>query len=196
MGRARQGGYTLIEVLVAVLVFGVLTASAYTALDSLSLAAMTHREHAEQLASLQTSVARLDADLRQLSHRATRTPLGQSTPAFSGSAFELQGIRAGWANPNEFRRSTLQRFAWQFDGNALIRLSWPVTDPTGAVVPTPEVLELDVSDFRLAYRDSSGGWHEQWPPRGGTSTALPAAIEISLDTQRFGLIRRLLVVDP
>jgi len=193
---ASAQGYTLIEVLVAVLVFSILAASAYTALNALSRAAIVHRDHAEQLAALQLSVARLDADLRQLSHRPTRNVLGQDQPPLRGSRVEFEGIRSGWANPNELRRSQLQRFAWQFDGNELIRLSWPVTDPAGSTLPVPEALDLEMRDLRMAYRDQGGGWHDQWPPRTATELSLPAAVEVSLDTERFGVVRRLLVIQP
>jgi len=181
---------------VAVVVFGILAASAYTALDALSRAAIAHRDHAEALAALQLGVARLDSDLRQLSHRAARSALGQAQPALSGSLSSIQGIRAGWANPNALRRSSLQRFAWQFDGEDLIRLRWPVTDPAGSVVPAPEVMDLAVRDLRFAYRDRAGRWHDQWPPRGATDSVLPVAIEVRLETERFGLIRRLVVLAP
>jgi general secretion pathway protein J len=193
--RRPARGYTLIEVLVAVLVFAVLAASAYGALDALSRAAISHRDHARELASLQLSVARLSADLRQLSHRRSRNAFGQAEPAFSGSRNGLQGMRAGWANPNELRRSQLQRFAWQFDGQDLIRLAWPVTDPAPGVVPTPETIDIGLRDLRLAYRDRNGGWHEQWPPRMASEEALPSAVEVFLETERFGSIRRLLVLE-
>lgn len=188
-------GYTLIEVLVAVLVFAVLAASAYTALNALSRAAISHRDHAAELAALQLGVTRLTADIRQLSHRRARNGFGQTGPALSGSLSSLEGVRVGWANPNELRRSQLQRFAWQFDGQDLIRLAWPVTDPAPGVAPVPERIDLAIRELRLAYRDRTGGWHDQWPPRTASDQALPAAVEVLLETDRFGSVRRLLVLE-
>jgi len=198
MSRTVQSptrGYTLVEVLVAVLVFAVLAASAYAALNALSRAAVSHRDHAAELAALQLGMARLTSDIRQLSHRRARNSFGQIGPALSGSPNSLQGKRVGWANPNELRRSQLQRFAWQFDGQDLIRLAWPVTDPALGVVPVPETLAIAVRDLRLAFRDAGGGWHDQWPPRSAADQVLPAAVEVTLDTARFGSIRRLLVLE-
>jgi general secretion pathway protein J len=188
-------GYTLVEVLVAVLVFAVLAASAYGALNALSRAAVAHRDHATELAGLQLTMTRLAADLRQLSHRSVRDGFGQVGPALTGSATALQGTRAGWSNPNELRRSQLQRFAWQFDGRELLRLAWPVTDPAPAALPVPEAIDLAVRDLRLAYRDAQGAWYDQWPPRRASDQALPSAIELRIDTVRFGALRRLLVLD-
>jgi len=192
----RARGYTLVEVLVAVLVFAVLAAAAYTALEGLSRAAGQQRDHAEALAGLQLMVSRLEADLRQLSHRARRTPLGQLEPAFSGSLRELAGVRSGWSNPAGQARSDLQRFAWQFDGQTLTRLSWPVTDPAPGVLPAAEDQALELVDLRLRYRDALGSWSEDWPARGTAAEGLPSAIEVLLETRRFGLVRRLLVLSP
>jgi len=183
-----------VEVLVAVLVFAVLAASAYTALNALSRAAIAHRDHAAELAALQLSMTRLAADFRQLSHRSVRNRFGQAGPALSGTPTGLEGTRAGWANPSGLRRSQLQRFAWQFDGQDLIRLAWPVTDPALGVVPIPETIDLAVRDVRLAYRDRNGAWHDQWPPRSSGDQVLPAAVELRLDSERFGSLRRLLVL--
>jgi len=193
--RHPASGYTLIEVLVAVLVFAVLAASAYSALNALSRAAVAHRDHASELAALQLTLTRLAADLRQLSHRSVRDGFGQAGPALNGSITGLQGTRSGWSNPNELRRSQLQRFAWQFDGRELVRLAWPVTDPAPGVAPLTEALDLAVRDLRLAYRDAQGGWHDQWPPRNASDQALPAAIDLRVDTARFGALRRLLVLE-
>lgn len=194
MNQAR--GYTLVEVLVAVLVFAVLAASAYGALDALSRSAIDQREHAEALAGLQLTMARLDSDLRQVTHRAYRNPFGQLEPPLSGTTGGLVATRAGWGNPSAIKRSQLQRFAWQFDNSTLSRLAWPVTDPAAATGPQVDAMDLELNDFRLRFRDPGGAWHDQWPPASGPAPAMPLAVEVQLDTERFGAIRRLLVLAP
>ena len=144
-------GYTLVEVLVAVLVFSVLAASAYGALDGLSRAAIDQREHAGALAELQLTMARLDADLRQLTHRATRNPLGQLEPPLSGSTRGPDRHARGWGNPSTLKRSDLQRFGWQYDNSVLSRLTWAVTDPSASSAPQVDVLDLELNDFKVAF---------------------------------------------
>lgn len=191
----RAGGFTLVEVLIAVLVFGVLAASAYVALDGLSRAALNHRVHSEELAALQLTVARLDADLRQLTTRSVRIEGGRE-PALLGERDRLVGTRAGWANPGGIERSHLQRFAWQFDNGELSRLHWPVTDPAPGAQPQLDPVLDELDEWQFRYRDGSGGWHERWPLDAGQVEVLPTAIEVNFVSRRFGPIRRLLVLAP
>lgn len=191
-------GYTLVEVLIAVTVFGVLTASAYVALDGLSRAALEHRQRSEELAALQLTVARFDADVRQLVSRPVRSFDGRQEPALTGSRQSLTGTRAGWANPSNLPRSHLQRFSWRFEGGEFFRLDWPVTDAAAGTRAWSEGMLDGLVQVGLRYRDPAGAWHEQWPPPRATATpsSLPMAIELNLESRRFGAIRRLLVLSP
>lgn len=188
-------GFTLVEVLIAVLVFGVLAASAYVALDGLSRAALSHRTHSAELAGLQLAVARLDADLRQLTTRSIRIDGGRA-PALLGERDRLVGTRAGWANHGGAERSHLQRFGWQFDNGELTRLHWPVTDPAPGAMPLLDAVLDELDEWQFRYRDASGGWHERWPLDAAQVEVLPTAIEVNFVSRQFGAVRRLLVLSP
>ncbi len=193
-GRISDG-YTLVEILVAVAVFSVLAASAWVALNSLSSAAMAHRERSESFGALQMAVARLDADLRQLASRSARSSEGRPVPALAGTATSLEGTRAGWSNPAGIKRSTLQRFAWQLGGTELQRLQWPVIDRVAGSQALRETVLPQGVTLRFRYRDSSGTWHERWPLVTGGQQDLPVAIEYRLDTPQHGQIQRLVVLE-
>jgi general secretion pathway protein J len=192
----RADGYTLIEVLIAVTVFAVLAASAYVALDGMSRAAMDHRQRSADLAELQLAVARIDADLRQITSRAVRNADGQQQAALIGQSRQLTATRSGWANPAGLRRGHLQRFSWQLENQQLVRSHWPVTDLAATTPMLRDAALTGVRDLSIRYRDISGRWHEQWPIAGLPPEALPVAIEVRLDTEVFGIIERLLVLGP
>lgn len=195
MGRVRRaGGYTLVEVLVAVVVFGILAASAYVALDALARAAETHRDRSDEFAAVQVAVARLDNDLRQLAARPALAPGGRLEPALVGDERELAGTRAGWANPAGLDRSTLQRFGWRLSGSDLQRIHWPVTDRAPGSRSVTETVLADVTALRFRFRDGTGSWHSGWPLEEAASARLPTAIETVLESRRFGRIRRVVVL--
>jgi general secretion pathway protein J len=183
-------GYTLVEVLVALIVFSLLAASAYTALDALSRSASVHRERSQAFADLQLAVARLTGDLRQVVSRPVAAAAGRTEPALLGEPRRLAATRAGWSNPSGLPRSSLQRFAWRLRGSELQRIYWPVTDRVEATQAVTETVLADVTALSLRYRSPGGGWMQEWPAAEGAAASLPEAIEIVFDSRRFGRIRR------
>ncbi|MDT8410283.1 MAG: type II secretion system minor pseudopilin GspJ [Wenzhouxiangellaceae bacterium] len=189
----RHSGFTLIEVLAAVLVFGLLAAISYGSLTTLATASADYRDRSTQFAEIQRSVAFLDNDLRQLVSRAARQPDGSMSPALAGARRELIARRAGRDNPSRLPRSQLQQFAWRLDGRELVREVWPnlvISPDTG---PSGQSRFGQITAMELRYRDANGAWHRQWPA-GGRPETLPSAIEYVLETARFGRIRRLIAL--
>lgn len=193
--KIQAHGYTLVEVLIAVAVFAVLAGSAYVALDGLSRAAMEHRDRAGAFGELQLALARLDSDLRQLVSRPVRGPDGRPEPALIGERSSLLATRAGWANPSGLRRSNLQRFSWQLLDGELVRTNWPVTDRVQASRALTEAQLVGVREIGFRFRDEQGRWRDQWPIEVEGAGRLPVAIEVSLDTERFGPLRRVVVLE-
>ena len=190
---ATARGFTLIEVLIAVTVFAVLSGAVYFSLNLLADAAFTQRQRSDDLAELQRALARVDADLRQLVSRPVRSPDGALQPALAGSRARLEATRTGWLNPQQQQRSELQRFGWSIDGQTLIRTTWPVTDLAhGTVSRAEEVLE-QVAEIEFAYLGSGGEWLEDWPS-SELMDGLPQAVRYRLESDRFGLIERLIVL--
>ena len=188
--RRRPAGFTLVELLVAVLVFGLLAAAGYAAVRSLLDAAETHERRAASFAALQRSVTALDADLRQLVSRSGPTPGGQAQPALAGTPVSLTGRRAGRASPAGLERSRLQRFGWFIESGTLVRLAWPAE---GDGTPVRQPFLDDVLGFELRYRDALGRWTDAWPAEGG-GFALPVAVRYRLEHARFGTIDRLVAL--
>lgn len=189
-------GFTLIETLVAVLVFALLATAAYSALNSLTQAATAQRAHAQQLDALQHTLTRFETDLRSAVWRPVRTPDGQWEPALWGSAEQVSFTRSGWLNPLDQPRAELQRLRWSWDAQTLSRGSWPVLDRT-AGTPYQSDWRLDeVLAFELRYRTDTGQWVSQWPiePAVITEAPLPTAVELWITVEPWGRLRRLVVL--
>jgi len=191
--RRRATGFTLVELLVAVLVFGLLAASAYGGLNALSAAAGAQRERSSEFAELQRAVATLDSDLRQLVARRGRDRAGGLLPVLGGNRQSLLGRRAGRINPADLPRSQLQQFDWRIEQGALVRRSWAEVDTAPSEAPAGRTVFDSVSAIDFRFRDVAGAWHRQWPA-GSPPQMLPAAIEYELETPVFGTVRRLVAL--
>lgn len=191
--HGRESGFTLVELLVAVLVFGLLAATAYGGLDALSAAAGAQRERSAEFADLQRAVATLDGDLRQLVARRGRDREGRPLPVLGATARELLGRRAGRVNPADLPRSQLQQFDWRVEQGALVRRSWAEVDTPPETAATGRTVFDSVTTIDLRFRDPSGAWHRQWPA-ATPPQILPSAIEYVLETRRFGTVRRVVAL--
>ena len=200
----RARGFTLIEVLVALAVFGVMSLLAYAALGSTLSNADYLTDRMERLQSVQRTVRYLSSDLLQAAPRPVRSDLGETyVPAVYStlsSDFGLEMTHGGWGNPAGLPRSTLQRVAYRIEEDQLLRYHWGVLDRTYTNEPIVTVLLDDVESLYFRFYDAAGHPSVVWPPegqQGGTSLRLrPRAVEIVLTLPDQGEITRLLEIAP
>ena len=189
--RARNRGFTLLEVVVAVALFAVVAALAYGGLDSVLRARGQLEAQAGQLARLQFAVGQIERDLRAAAARPVRDGFGQRQPAFVGSSTGIELSRHGYANALDARRAELERAAYRRVEDRLQRLRWPVLDRAPGTLPEQVELLEGVSDFRLRYFARSGREYDRWPAPG-SNEPLPVRVEVEIEVAGFGRIQRLL----
>ncbi|MDX1443884.1 MAG: type II secretion system minor pseudopilin GspJ [Gammaproteobacteria bacterium] len=198
MRARRNRGFTLIEMLVAVAIFGVVATLAYGGLSAISQQAELTDQRLQRLAEIRRGLIILERDLLQAVPRQVRHSYqNQLDPALAGGALGVMDLvftRGGWRNPTNLPRSTLQRVAWAFDGGTLYRFQWPVLDAAPGTEPQRVAVIEDVEGFAIRFRDNASEWHEQWPTLDAsmarTGNELPLAIEFTLDLGDAGRIRR------
>jgi general secretion pathway protein J len=201
MSGRRHRGFTLIEVLVALAIFGVMSILAYMALGQTLSNADMLTERMDRLQAVQRTVRYLSSDLMQAAPRPVRLELGDSMgPAVHtdlGSQFALEITHGGWGNPAGLPRSTLQRSAYRIEDNELVRYHWTVLDRTFANEPIATVLLDEVESLIFRYLQVNDEWTETWPPRGAPGLRVrPRAVEFVLTLADEGEIRRVLEVAP
>lgn len=200
--KRGQPGFTLIEILVAMVIVAVIGVLAYGGLHGL----ISEREHTaasmRRLRLVQQAFVIMTRDFEQLEPRPVRDPLGGTLLAAFISTPQNQPplvfTRGGWSNPLADVRSTEERVAYQLDNDQLLRLSWPELDVPTQTDPVKQVLLTDVTEFDLRFMDSNGEWQTQWPPLNANSTAylaqLPRAVEISVTLKDLDRITRIIEV--
>lgn len=204
MTGVRSRGFTLIEVLVALAVFGVMSMLAYAALGSTLSNADYLTDRMDRLQSIQRTVRYLSTDLIQAAPRPVRSELGDEfSPALLtslSSEFVLELTHGGWGNPAGLPRGTLQRVAYRLEDDELVRYHWRVLDRTFANEPIATVLLDDVESLFFRYYHVNDEVSEIWPllaQQGpGDLRSRPRAVEIVLTLVDQGEIRRLLEVAP
>lgn len=194
VARGPCSGFTLLELLIAMSVFAVMTAVAYGGLRTVLESKQVLDARFQALAELQSAFSLLRRDIEQAVTRSVRAEAGTPLPPLMGHSGDgeiLAITRAGWSNPRGMRRSTLQRVAYRWQGNTLHRVSWDVLDRTPEADSVDIKLLEGVEAVRLRFLDQSRDWHSVWPPEETGGTGLPSAVELALKLRDRGELLRL-----
>lgn len=195
----NQTGFTLLELLIAITIFSILSTITYSGLKIVLDTEQQTRKHIDRLSQLQIGLNLIQRDVEQAVAREVRDEFGDSLPAMrSGglSGMLLEFTHGGYPNPMELKRSGLQRVAYQLEDHSLYRLTWPTLDRAQQTSPRKSILLEKIKSAEINYYDQQMKPHTEWPAssEGNNQTPqhpLPKAIELSLELERMGLIRRL-----
>ncbi len=190
-----QHGFTLVELLMALLVFAVMSVLAYGGLRSVLDASASAGAHVDRLTSLQRTFTVLSRDIEQLADRAIRDEYGDRQPPLRVGENELllELTRAGWRNPAGQTRSTLQRVGYRLDEGTLYRLYWLELDRALDSKANEAQLLDGVNEVTLRFLDQALAWHAEWPPLGSDGSRL-TAVEVVLELEDWGELRRVFQV--
>jgi general secretion pathway protein J len=192
---SSEQGFTLVELLVSLLIFSMLSAAGVALLTFSVRAQDLADERLAELGSLRRFGAIVTSDLAQAAPRIARDEAGAARAAFIGGSGQTEGmplslVRRGWENFDGSPRPSLQKVQYRLTGNRLERIAYRYVDGAAAMEPVP-LLE-EVASLRLRYRDRLGEWRDRWDP--SQPAEMPRAVEMIIALQRGGTIRQLFLV--
>jgi len=178
--RSAEHGFTIVELLVALLIFGILAAGGVSLLNFSVRAQAAATQRLDAVADDRRMASLLAGDLAQALPRITRDMTGANVRAFTGTngvgALPLMSyVRGGWSNPDAMPRASVQRVEITLVEDRLERRTYPMVD--GATADPPQVLSGNVETVRMRFR-TRGAWADNWavPP----PAALPSAVEMTV----------------
>ena len=194
----RARGFTLLEIIVVVLVFTVMSVMAYGGLRSVLRTRSGIESAMTRTADLQRAYLRLRTDFQNLRDRPARDEYGDAQASLSiDRDGRLRLIRGGQRNPLGASRSSLERVQYTFKDHALHRATFRAIDLPQKSEPVDLVLLANVEEVRWRFLDTAFEWQEEWPVdansrAAGSSSAgdpPPLAVEITLVTKDWGETR-------
>ncbi|VAW69477.1 hypothetical protein MNBD_GAMMA10-1792 [hydrothermal vent metagenome] len=203
----KSRGFTLIEVMIAMAIFAIVSSLAYTGLQSVMNSKVKTESALERLQQLQMTMLTLSSDMQQISSREGHDALGGRLLSFTtqDASLLVDFTRGGWRNPANQARSTLQRVAYRIDEDQLIRIHWPHVDRADDELRVERTLISNIESLELRFLDNRNQWLTDWPNPAalaatnpdGTPAAPPApprAVEVTLKMNDWGEIKRLIRV--
>lgn len=197
--RATERGFTLVELMVALSIFAMLSAAGVMLLSGSVGAQGVVQQRLDRLADVQRAASLMTVDFAQAVPRISRTRAGTLAPAFyaagnSQSDPAIQFVRTGRDNPDGLDWPGLQKLEYGLVGGQLIRRAYPRVD--GAEPERAAVLLDGVTGVALRFRAPEGEWRTDWRPT--ESLAMPRAVELTVTRRAAEPVRLLFLVgvDP
>ncbi|MEK6805282.1 MAG: type II secretion system minor pseudopilin GspJ [Pseudomonadota bacterium] len=186
-------GFTLLELVVVIAIFGVMSVMAYGGLSSVLTSRARVEEALNRTADLQKTYMRLRSDFQQVEPRPIRDEFGVEQPAFIASpgVDRTEFTRGGWRNPLGHERSGFERVSYRLDDKKLLRETWRVLDRAQDSQPVKTELLDGVEELRWRFLDANRQWQTQWPAAlpAIANSPPPLAVEITLVTRNAGELR-------
>jgi len=177
-------GYTLIEVVIALAIFAVLSVMSVGLISRAFDVRERLSQHHTPISELQLAITRIQLDLQQVVPRAVRDASAELHDAFEGSDQGFEFSRGGLlATQNTDNPSSIRRAAFACEEHALVRKSWKTLDGYHQEQAASEILlsDLDACEFSYLSRKK---WASVVFQR--RSTPFPGAVRLSITHKKLG----------
>ena len=187
---SKQQGFTLLEIVIALAIFSVMSIMAYAGLAAMLDARASSVPRAQQLAQLQTTLYLLNEDLSQVIKRPIRDQLGSTEPAFSiGRGNEIlvftRTVPSWLANSSE---TNLLRVSYSLEKEALYRRVWTIPDRT-------QQTEYRRRRLLVTQGVTIKGFSAKTKTWGEVVGEIPQALDISFKLDGLGSVHRTFLIN-
>lgn len=192
----RFNGFTLIEILVALMIFAIIGVMVSIGLHNTILSNQHVKEADTRFQKLQIAQQLMRSDIQYIIPRPIRDKDNNVIQAVTLNNNRLEFTRGGINNPfNPYRQSNLERIAYEVKNKQLIRYTWPILDRAFATNPTSTVILSDITNFNINVFDKNNNAQSGWPLKAGTSKyasnlthELPRGVRITFKIANEGMV--------
>ncbi|MGX5079611.1 type II secretion system minor pseudopilin GspJ [Enterobacter mori] len=172
----KQRGFTLLEMLLALAIFALISLAGYQVLQGSLRAQQQSQQHDRQLNELIRIFTLMEQDIAHA--MISQLDVITNQPGFRTLQDKviMQFTRRNWLNPLNNTRTSLQEVQWLYASGTLTRKR--VDDGV-----SQSFVSVGRVDLRFFY---NGAWLTRWPH----PYSLPQAIEVTLQTNARGEISR------
>ncbi|MBB6521866.1 type II secretion system minor pseudopilin GspJ [Pseudoteredinibacter isoporae] len=201
--QSRESGFTLMELLLAIGIFSVISVGAFRLIDD----GLKNIKHADQryenFSHISRCLSLFEQSLLQAVARPVREEYGDVREAFSGDSQSVEFTHFGWGNPISNWQGDLKRS--RFEANLIqdedgMRdvwelKQWQVLD-RAYDSQADTIISCEFERVELRYAGKIDDWYNSWPVSDldNSKSRMPVAVELTVDAPGFGEIQRFFTV--
>jgi general secretion pathway protein J len=193
----RTSGFTLLEMLLAVVIYALVGMASYGILSGVTDSDKLSKETTEQLGGIQRAFFLMERDFLQISQRKVRIDGEKAGERiFTGGELIMESeggavafTHDGWRNPGLILpRSELQAVSYRMMESKLERLFFNYTDPVTGETPKVQILLEGIEALSFEFY-SDDEWVKLWEKPG-----LPRAVKVIIETEALGEVYRVFLL--
>jgi len=201
--KEEQKGFSLIEVIIALAIFSLMSIAAYKGIDGLIRVKERVSLENRQWQQVMLFLDRFELDVKQRANRPIRNANDMSEPAWLAQPMysyqygaQLSLSRFGDAHQTGFLMDS-RRIGYRLNRGAIELVYWPALDVSRE--QKPEVFEVleNVSEFKLKYLTKDSRWIVSWPEaseKNDADTIFPRAVSVEITMRSGEKIKRLIAL--
>lgn len=182
MNQRTSNGFTLIELMAAMLILALLALMSHRGLATVLDTRDHVRQETEKWGRVSGFLKRFEGDIMLAAPRPVRTANG-TAPPWRGQAVTLtdNGPQIEFSRfASTDNMDVTRRLAYHLNAKGQIELwIWPALDVSPESTPARYTVLNDVTRFEVHYLGATLDWEDRWPV-AGVSAAIPKAIRLRL----------------
>jgi general secretion pathway protein J len=196
----RPAGFTLIEILAALVIFAIMAMLSYRALAAVLDSREQLNAETQKWRDCALFFARVEQDLQGLLNRPVRNADDIIAPPFAVNPDALAEAmlaltRSGFAQADGVLAAP-QRVGYRLREGRVELLLWPHPDMAPRTVPQVFPVLTHVADFSIRALDAHGNWQTRWPAVSSSAASAaaeysPSLVELSITLSSGEVLTRL-----
>ncbi|WP_158649359.1 type II secretion system minor pseudopilin GspJ [Aquella oligotrophica] len=185
VNTSRRLGFTLIELMVAIVIFAIISTVSYRMITSLVRTKEIAGEAQEKWGNLSLAISNFGMSWNRVIPLVVRDQNGGLLPAVYGKAklngmydSQLEMTLSGFSGDRIYGTVPPKRIGYRYYGKTLYLVTWPVLNRVVTTQPDIDVLIDNVTKFEITFLYPDNQWRNTWPPQGGDITSLPRAVKV------------------